>query len=212
MADSTVKITDATYTATIDDQGYVIGYRDGIFSRWKISELQGKNGTDGSKIWLGTGAPDDILGSDGDTYINLSNYDLYRKANYVWGSPVGSIKGIPGTNGISPNEYIYSFSGTLSARTGKLKKYINNAHTITKIVCMLYTAPTGSSIKLDILKNGISHAILSSEIEIPIGQTDLTITSIDSPSLSAGDYLTLDIKQVGSTVSGTDLSIAIIME
>lgn len=116
MADfNTISIEDSTYTNTIDDQGYVIGYRNGVFNRWKITDLQGADGTNGNQIYVLTSDPDDVLGNNGDTCINVTNGNVYKKANYVWGTAIGNIKGADGTDGTSTGtpDYIVQNGGII---------------------------------------------------------------------------------------------------
>ncbi len=59
----------------------------------------GINGKDGSSVLTGDGVPSSSLGNDGDSYINLSNYDYYVKENGVW-ILKGNIKGEKGNDGV----------------------------------------------------------------------------------------------------------------
>ncbi len=44
----------------------------------------------------GSGAPSSGLGSDGQTYFNVANGDVYLKAAGSWGAAVGNLKGATG--------------------------------------------------------------------------------------------------------------------
>ncbi len=56
---------------------------------------KGEDGKDGATVLTGNGAPDSSLGNDGDTYIDLDNYDFYLKAEGSWDKK-GNIKGQDG--------------------------------------------------------------------------------------------------------------------
>lgn len=58
----------------------------------------GVDGEDGSSFLTGEGEPSSTLGNDGDTYLDLSTYDLYTKENGVW-TKKGNIKGSDGEDG-----------------------------------------------------------------------------------------------------------------
>lgn len=58
----------------------------------------GANGQDGTKVISDSGVPDNGTGVDGDTYIDISTWNVYLKSSGTWTS-VGNIKGAPGTNG-----------------------------------------------------------------------------------------------------------------
>jgi len=47
----------------------------------------------------GSGAPSDELGNVGDSYIDISNWNIYVKGENGWGDPVGNIKGADGAQG-----------------------------------------------------------------------------------------------------------------
>jgi hypothetical protein len=85
---------------------------------------------------------------------------------------------------------------------------------ITKVSVRVKTAPVGSALRIDINKNGGDNSIFGTPnyIEITDGTYTATSTDIDGTngSLAADDYLTIDIDQVGSDVSGKDLSISIV--
>jgi len=158
-------------------------------------------------IWYsGTLPPVFDTGSVDDFYLDYHLGDIYQKTVSGWGSPLMRIKGV------SPKEFVYSYGGPLSVNTGKLRKYISTAHTIVKVVVRLATAATGSSIKFDLLKNGVAHTVFASDQEIPINTTGVDFTSFLDAELFVDDTLTINITQVGSTIPGSDLTITIIME
>ena len=74
--------------------------------RWYMTYVcyDGKDGTDGvdgkdgTSIRTGNGSPSNGLGNDGDSYINLDNWDYYVKENGSWVLK-GNIKGSDGVNG-----------------------------------------------------------------------------------------------------------------
>lgn len=119
-------------------------------------------------------------------------------------------------NSQSPSYYAdhiipYTKSGTLSVTTGTLRYRLPWAATIIATTASVNTAPTGASIIVDVLKNGTT--IYSTTANRPtIAATNFATTTSPTPdvtSLSAGDYLTVNISQVGSTIAGSDLSVFI---
>jgi len=101
-------------------------------------------------------------------------------------------------------EITYSKNGVLSASTGNIRRYITEAGTIQSgsnvSIASVGTAPTGSAIALVLKKNGSSIATAS----ISAGSNTAT-WSFTNTTLAAGDYLTMDVSSVGSTVAGSDL-------
>lgn len=59
---------------------------------------QGIPGKDGTSVLTGYGAPSSYIGRNGDSYIDLSNWDFYIKEGGVW-VLVGNIKGQGAQNG-----------------------------------------------------------------------------------------------------------------
>ncbi len=58
----------------------------------------GSKGEDGTSVRTGKGEPSESLGNDGDSYIDLSNFDFYVKEDGKW-SKEGNIKGEKGEKG-----------------------------------------------------------------------------------------------------------------
>lgn len=54
-------------------------------------DMVGTSGSDGASVLSGAGAPGSGLGNDGDTYINVTNGDVYGPKATTWGSPVGNL-------------------------------------------------------------------------------------------------------------------------
>lgn len=63
-----------------------------------IQGEQGQPGQDGTSVITGTGVPSDDLGSEGDSYIDLSTWNFYVKENGSWVLK-GNIKGEQGSQG-----------------------------------------------------------------------------------------------------------------
>jgi hypothetical protein len=83
---------------------------------------------------------------------------------------------------------------------------------VTKIIANVDSAPTGAAIELNMQKNG-ANDILSSELSIAAGATSGSSISIDSTysGFVQGDYATLDISQIGSTLPGTTLRVTLVI-
>ena len=77
---------------------------------------------------------------------------------------------------------------------------------ITRARLYVNTAPTGADLICDVNKNGTSiwNSTPANRVKVVAGQNAGTQTSFDITTLSADDIFTVDIDQVGSTVSGAD--------
>lgn len=121
-------------------------------------------------------------------------------ADFSFGNvTVSSIQTSAGTVIDGILEKNYNIPGGLKATTGTSRWWIPTNITITKVICGVNTAPTGSAVNISVLKNGSSVTTTS------VAADSSTSSSNVSLSLIAGDYITVDITQVGSGTPGSDL-------
>lgn len=104
-------------------------------------------------------------------------------------------------------------TGTLTTTTGTNRLPIDGTYTIVGTRLMVNTAPTGANIIVDIKKNGTTiYTTQANRPTIAAGQyAGGPGATPDVTALAAGDYLTVDIMQVGSTVAGSDLTVSVIV-
>lgn len=100
----------------------------------------------------------------------------------------------------------------IAVQTGKHRIPIMFNGDIVAIRAMIETAPTGAPIVLDINKNGVTiFTTQGNRPTIAIGANDSgEVTNMDLTAIVKGDYLTLDIDQIGSTVAGQNLTLLIV--
>jgi len=121
----------------------------------------------------------------------------------VSGTTVGP-QGPTGLQGNSAQSFsLFSLQGNVFVYTGTNRFYFEQAYTLNKIRASVATAPTGSGIVIAVNINGA----LSSTITIPAGSN--TATTAPLTALSAGDYATISITSVGSTLPGTNLTVSL---
>lgn len=105
----------------------------------------------------------------------------------------------------------FSRSGALTQSAGVGRHRFPYAATILGVTAAVNTAPTGASLILDVNKNGTT--IFTTQGNRPtIAASGNATTSEPAPdvtAIAAGDYLTVDVDQVGSTVAGSDLTVFI---
>lgn len=97
----------------------------------------------------------------------------------------------------------YNYDGTLAVNTGDKRLYMARAGTLGTFDMYVKTAPAGAALNVQINKNGSSIGTGT----IADGATSGTGQALSSTSFSAGDYLTVDITQIGSSTAGEDLYI-----
>lgn len=107
----------------------------------------------------------------------------------------------------------YSYSGILAVSTGTFRLYndMGSTWTIQAVRASVGTAPVGASVIIDILKNGTTiFTTTANRPTITAGAfTSGKVTAIDVPSVADGDYLTVNIVQIGSTTAGSDLTVQV---
>ena len=96
--------------------------------------------------------------------------------------------------------------------TNKVQFRVPYAFTLTDVRCSVNTAPTGSTIVVDINESG--STILSTKLSIDISETTSTTAStppvISDTALADDSIISIDIDQIGSTVAGTGLKVMLI--
>lgn len=107
----------------------------------------------------------------------------------------------------------FSRLGDLATVTGTSKWVAPRAGTIIGVRAAVGTAPTGSAIRVNVLKNDIGNSIFTLSNDQPTiadgSEVGAETVPTGSSTFVAGDYLTVDIDQVGSTVVGADLTVTI---
>jgi hypothetical protein len=130
----------------------------------------------------------------------------------IYNTGVGAGGG--GGAGPSIQRETWSYQGTVATIAGGQRLYVEQPSTILSCRASVGTAPTGNSIKVDVNKNGTT--IFTTQANRPTiaiaGNTSGAVTNMNISSLSAGDYLTVDVDQVGSTVAGADLTVTVTLE
>lgn len=107
----------------------------------------------------------------------------------------------------------YSYLGSLSVSTGTFRLYNDSGAPwlITGVRATVAAVPEGSAIIIDVNKN--DSTIFTSQANrptIPSGSTSSgKVTSMDVTTVADGDYLSVDIDQIGSTDSGADLVVQV---
>lgn len=82
--------------------------------------------------------------------------------------------------------------------------------TIASTTIRVLTAPTGATFIVDVHKNGVTvYTTQGNRPTIPATEFVNTSAAPDITALTAGDYITIDVDQIGSTIAGSDLAVTI---
>ena len=145
--------------------------------------------------------------SVGDVWIDSntgSQYTyLYDGNTYQW-VELGS------TGQKNQNTITWARNGQVTVTTGVSRYMFPYISTILGVSAMINTPPIGSDIILDVKKNGTT--IFTTQANRPriiagANSTAAEVTNMNITSVAAGDYVTIDINQVGSTTPGADLTV-----
>lgn len=149
----------------------------------------------------------DILVHTGSGYVRMpvgsNNQILVADSNEANG-----VKWIDNKKGIL--SYIH---GDLEVETQAMSFVALVAMTVQSVKLAVDTAPTGADLIVDIHKNGTT--MFTTQGNRPtIAATETSDTSVapDVVAIAAGDKITLEIDQVGSTVAGANLAATVICE
>jgi hypothetical protein len=121
---------------------------------------------------------------------------------------------IPGGGGGGPSGRSAEFyvNGTISVGTGATRWYNDTGATLTivGVRATVVGSPTGSALIVDVNRNGTT--VFTTQANRPtIAASGTTSGKVvpDVVSVADGQYLTVDVDQVGSTVPGADLQVQI---
>lgn len=123
--------------------------------------------------------------------------------------------GVPSVFAATAERADFSTKGALVAVTGTVPWVAETSYTILGTICAVGTAPTGANLILDVKKNGVTIYTTTANRPTITAGTKVSATSWPTPnvtSLVAGDVLTLDVAQIGSTVAGSDLQAAVVLQ
>ena len=96
----------------------------------------------------------------------------------------------------------YRYDDTLAVNTGSKRLYLHDSFTLDSIDAFVDTAPAGSAATIALIKNGAGSAFKT--ITIANGATS-SVNNSDTTTFSEGDYITVNITQVGSSTAGANL-------
>lgn len=100
-------------------------------------------------------------------------------------------------------ELVICLVGDASAGTNAAAWYAQENYTISRVSVYSSTAPEGASLIVDCHLNGTTiFTTQANRPQVAAGENDDDSDTPDVTSISAGDRVTLDIDQVGSTTAG----------
>lgn len=104
----------------------------------------------------------------------------------------------------------YSVSGALVVAAGKSRFRAPFPITLSAVSAAIDTAPVGAAVIVDVNKNGTTvFTTQANRPSIAAGANSAAEVVPDVVSVAAGDVITVDVDQIGSTTAGSDLSVMV---
>lgn len=106
--------------------------------------------------------------------------------------------------------YPVGVTGTLTVQPGTSLIYLEGSYVIETVRAAVNTAPTGAAVIVDVLKNGVT--LYTAGVGRPTIAAGTKTATGNTPAVTtfvAGDYFTVDVVQVGSTIAGADLTVTV---
>ena len=154
---------------------------------------------------LRVGYAEVLAGEDYKTDVVVINEE-FRKKDVQYNNLSGDLAD---TTTIAKIKYIYLVlpDDTLTTGTDKLGRiYVPFAGTISEAQASVKTAPTGADIVVDLNLNGSTiWSTQANRVTIATSANTGTQTTFNTTSFASGDYFTIDLDQVGSTIAGAKL-------
>lgn len=114
---------------------------------------------------------------------------------------------------LNPNAaetFHFFLAGAQTTGAKKAAAVIGAAGTITDVRAYLDTAPTGAAFIVDVNKNAVSlFTTQANRPTVAISGNASTTTLPDITTVAAGDRISVDIDQIGSTIAGSDLYVSV---
>lgn len=143
----------------------------------------------------------------GNPWIELARIDVPASDTAITNSQITDYRSLfqlgGGVGGIQ-----FTIQGTVTVADDQTPYWVAPKNgTFTVAYARIKTAPTGQSLNMRVKKNGVAVTGINT-LNISAGAQSANATGL-SISYVAGDYFSIDITQVGSTVAGADLTLAI---
>ena len=118
-----------------------------------------------------------------------------------------------GTGQATANTLPYSptihIPGTLQAKVYEIEWVVPVAFTLLNATGRVATAPTGDTLIVDVRVDGSSIFANQTEMINVAAASQQDVSATKSHSVSAGDVITVEVEQIGSSAAGSDLTVVL---
>lgn len=119
-----------------------------------------------------------------------------------------------GYTGTPRREQIWSREGVVTVTSSQLRWYnrTGGVLTIRGAWAAAGAAPTGADVVVDVNRNGVTiFTTQANRPRVAAGTNGGVISMPDVTSFADGDYLTVDVDQVGSGSAGSDVTVGVVV-
>lgn len=223
QSSTTVKITATTISAQASDNSYNDSGSGFVAAGFVVGDrvrVSGFTGNAANNILVGTitaltTGKMTIGGTDGDVIVDDAAGETVTIAKWTTRrTTLDDIAALAGAVASTESIIIAISDETTNLTTGTAKVTFRMpyAFTLSAVRASVKTAPTGSTLVVDINEAGAS--ILSTKLSIDAGEktstTAATAAVISDTGLADDAEITIDIDQIGSTIAGAGLKVYLI--
>jgi len=114
-------------------------------------------------------------------------------------------------NVMAAENVVFSHNGLLEVLVGSAAyPIVGGTFTIIEVAAMVTDVPTGSAVKVDVNKNDVTiYGTQNNRPTIAIGARIAVVGANSVTSVTDGDYLSVDIDEIGSGSPGSFLTVVI---
>jgi len=108
---------------------------------------------------------------------------------------------------------MFAFTGTAVVTTGVLRWYNRTGRTLTVVGCWAAanTQPTGADLVCDVNKNGTTiFTTQGNRPKVVVSTNGGVLATPDVTSVTDGDYITVDLDIIGSTIAGANVTVGVV--
>ncbi len=165
---------------------------------------------EGAILLTGTTAPSAGLGNDGDVYLDTQADAIYGpKTGGSWGSGTSMVgaegpegdAGPAGSDGLNgATKFTFMLEGAVTTGTGAIRLYNDTGRSLTIVAARatLSTAASSGATTVDVNINGSTILLSGNRPSIAAGGVTAVTTTIQTPSLTNGQYITVDVDAAGT--------------
>ncbi|HRK41195.1 MAG TPA: hypothetical protein PLN95_03910, partial [Candidatus Saccharibacteria bacterium] len=165
---------------------------------------------EGAILLTGTTAPSAGLGNDGDVYLDTQADAIYGpKTGGSWGSGTSMVgaegpegdAGPAGSDGLNgATKFTFMLEGAVTTGTGAIRLYNDTGRSLTIVAARatLSTAASSGATTVDVNINGSTILLSGNRPSIAAGGVTAVTTAIQTPSLTNGQYITVDVDAAGT--------------